>query len=53
VEIKQNIMIEILPNEITPCLLDCIVLPNGEILCLGKTIGQFDYFKEYLTKKNV
>jgi hypothetical protein len=27
------------PEEITPALLDCLVMPNGEVLCLGKSLG--------------
>ena len=39
------------PEEITPCKLDCIVMPNGEVICLGKTIGRFKDLKEYLSVK--
>ena len=39
------------PKEITICYLEVLIMPNGEILCLGKTIGWFDKFKEYLIKK--
>jgi len=38
------------PNEITTCKLGCIVMPNGEVLCLGNTIGWFKDLKEYLTQ---
>lgn len=27
------------PHDITPALLELIVMPNGEVLCLGKTVG--------------
>ena len=27
------------PKGITPCNLEVVVMPNGEIICLGKTIG--------------
>ena len=29
------------PKEITLCRLSCIVMPNGEVICNGKTIGWF------------
>jgi hypothetical protein len=39
------------PETITVCELECMVLPNGEILCKGKTIGYFEEYKEYLKIK--
>lgn len=27
------------PQEITNALLHCIVMPNGEVICNGRTIG--------------
>lgn len=39
-----------LPDEIILCTLQVIVMPNGEILCRGKTIGNFKEFKKYLKK---
>ena len=39
------------PKEITVCNLECVLMPNGEIICLGKTIGWFKVLKDYLTKK--
>lgn len=32
------------PEEITVCLLQCIIMPNGEIISNGKTVG---YFRDY------
>jgi len=40
------------PEEITVCNLQVLVMPNGEIICLGKTIGWFDKFKKYLSEKS-
>ena len=37
-------MIKEQPKEITECKLGCILMPNGEIISLGKTIG---WFKDY------
>ena len=37
-----------LPEEITVCTLDCVLMPNGEIICLGKTVGWFKDLKKYL-----
>lgn len=36
------------PTEISVCKLECIVMPNGEIISLGKTIGSFDEYKDVL-----
>lgn len=34
-----------LPDEITLCNLQVVVMPNGEIICNGKTLGWYrDYF---------
>lgn len=27
------------PDAITPATLDVVVMPNGEVICLGKTVG--------------
>lgn len=39
-----------IPKEITLCKLECVLMPQGEILCLGKTIGWFKDLKSYLEK---
>lgn len=36
------------PKDITVCYLQCVVMPNGEIIAKGKTVGWFKDFKEYL-----
>ena len=41
------------PEGITVCTLECVLMPQGEIICLGKTIGWFKEFKKYLTKKEI
>ncbi len=40
------------PEVLTVCNLECLVMPNGEILCLGKSIGFFKDYKKYLEIKN-
>ena len=42
-----------LPKEITVCVLDVVLMPQGEIVCLGKTVGWFKDLKEYLKKKDL
>lgn len=37
------------PKEMTICNLEVLVMPQGEIICLGKTVGWFRDLKEYLT----
>jgi len=44
-------MIEKQPDEITLCTVEAVLMPNGEVICLGKTIGFFKTLKEYLTIK--
>ena len=39
-------------NEITVCNLEVVLMPQGEVICLGKTVGWFKDLKEYLTEKN-
>lgn len=36
------------PDEITIADLDCLVMPNGEVICLGKTLGWVEDFGEHL-----
>ena len=36
------------PEGITTCRLQCILMPQGEIICNGKTIGWFKDMKPYL-----
>ena len=36
------------PEEMTICNLQVLLMPNGELLCLGKTVGWFKEFKKYL-----
>ena len=39
------------PDTITLCTLECVLMPNGEVIHAGKTIGWFDKLKKYLTEK--
>jgi hypothetical protein len=39
------------PDKITVALLEVVVMPNGEIICDGKTVGWVDKLGKYLTKK--
>ena len=45
-------MINDQPTEITVCTLECVVMPNGEIISKGKTIGHFKEFQKYLEVKH-
>lgn len=40
------------PKSITLCTLECVLMPQGEIISFGKTIGWFKDLKEFLTAKN-
>ncbi len=39
------------PKEITICNLEVLVMPSGEILCNGETIGWVKDLGKYVTKK--
>lgn len=42
------------PTEITPATLDVVVMPNGEVICDGKTVGWVtgkEAIGKYLTPK--
>jgi len=41
-----------LPEAMTICNLEVLVMPNGEILCMGKTVGFVRELGKYLTIKN-
>lgn len=46
-------MIKDQPNEIKICTLDVILMPQGEIICMGKTIGWFKDMKKHLNVKEI
>ncbi len=39
------------PKEIVVCLLECLVMPNGEVVSNGKVIGLFKDFAKFLIIK--
>lgn len=39
------------PDAITVCTLDVVVMPNGEIICRGQSIGFRDKFAQWLNVK--
>ena len=39
------------PEKITLCNLEVVVMPNGEVICLGKAIGWVKEMGKYLTEK--
>lgn len=41
-------MIEEKPEVITPCLLECILRPDGQVLSADKLIGTFSQLKDQL-----
>ena len=42
-------MIDVQPKEIVAAKLEVVIMQNGEIICLGKTLGQFNDLKKYLS----
>ena len=39
------------PEQITSALLEVVVMPQGEVICLGKTVGWVKDLGKYLTPK--
>jgi hypothetical protein len=39
------------PTELTLCVLDVVVMPNGEVIHQGNTVGWFKDMKEFLQVK--
>ena len=39
------------PDTIVMCNLEVVVMPNGEVISLGKTVGWFKDLQKYLTPK--
>lgn len=44
-------MMEKLPKEMCLATLECVVMPNGEVISNGKTIGWFKDLAQYLAVK--
>lgn len=42
-------MMEEIPDAISVCKLEVVLMPNGEVICLGKRLGMFEKYKKYLT----
>lgn len=40
------------PKGIVICKLNVLLMPNGEIICNGKTLGWFEDLKEFLTEES-
>jgi len=36
------------PDAITVCLLQVVLMPQGEIICNGKTVGWFKDLKKFM-----
>jgi len=53
-------MMHDLPKQMTVCTLDSampedtevLLMPNGEVLCMGRTLGWFNELKGFLTPKS-
>lgn len=41
-----------IPEDITVCNLECVLMPNGEVISNGKNLGWFSDFKKFLTIKD-
>ena len=39
------------PDVITPVKLGAVLMPNGEVICMGKTVAKYTDVFEYLTLK--
>jgi len=36
------------PGEITPVVVGAVLMPQGEIICMGKTLGWFKDMKDHV-----
>lgn len=43
--------LDAVPEGITEVKVSAVLMANGEVICLGKTIGWFDALKGYVFKK--
>ena len=48
---QQMNIIKEQPEDITPVVVDAVLMPNGEVICLGEKIGTFEKLKGYIFKK--
>lgn len=48
-EMRNNKRMTEQPKEITVVKLECVLMPQGELISKGKTIGWFKDLKEFLT----
>lgn len=44
--------IEKIPEDITVGYLQVVIMPNGEVICEGKSLGFFKKLGKYLFKEN-
>ena len=44
-------MLKKAPADITVCSLEVVVMPNGEVICDGKTVGWVSSLGKYLTAR--
>lgn len=42
---------EEVPEEITVVNVEAVLMPNGEVICSGKTVGWFTDLQKYITRK--
>lgn len=47
----SGLQMKTIPENITLCNLSVVLMPNGEVILLGKTIGMFKDLKKYLEIK--
>lgn len=48
--LKSQQGIEHQPEDITLAKLEVVLMPQGEIICIGKTVGWFKDLQKYLTE---
>lgn len=42
-----------IPSKITPCMLECLVMPNGEILSNGHKVGWLSSYLPFMYIKPI
>lgn len=49
--VKEKEILKEVPEDIKVCLLECVVMPQGEVISMGKTLGYIKDFENKLLVK--
>ena len=49
---RRRAVLKRAPENITLCDLEVVVMPNGEVICLGKSLGWVSSFRKVLVPRD-